>query len=270
MDDIWLHSDDEKSLQSCVSEVENVLAQLRLSLNSEKTVLFQSKDAGAVVQLVEVSGSAGGIDASLTPEQLLEDAEDAPPFKIGLAVSKMLTSGDFSSLSRFSSGGLSQFTHVADRLAKAFRVSGVWKRFADIYIEFARRHISSESLSVAAWAEMFPNNPNGELVKVHDFFSQLVDGKLQRLLIPLAAQRLVAWSSQLGPGRLTDVAALKTAQNQDDIFRLRGIGYAALKAGMSKDSVGAAIAEAGDEVIEGFLKEKNFEAPLLSERFQSE
>ncbi len=270
MDDIWLHSNSEQELRSCVREIENLLAESRLSLNAEKTAVFLSKDADTMVQLVDEYEEEDE-DANLTLKDLLNRAEGAPApgFHIGFEVSKILARGDFSSLAEISSGDLSQFTYVASALAKLLRRSGEWKRLSDPYLEFASGHISGESLSVAAWAEMFPNYPENELGKVQLFFSQKILDDPQRLLTPLAAQRLAAWSQRFGAGNLEN-GALKIFQQQDDLFRLRGVGFAALQLGVLKADIAQVFAQVDEGVTDAFLKERNFEAPALSRRFAAE
>jgi hypothetical protein len=272
MDDIWLHSDNEGDLRSCLAEVEVVLAQSRLSLNSEKTSLFQSANADRFVQLVDVYEEDEEADPSITLSELLERtarSEGAPAFHVGLEVAKILSKKDFSSLAAVASDDFLQFNYLAGRLAKAFRISGDWKRFTDTFLEIARSKVSEENWSVAAWAEMFPNNPDRDVEKVHDFFSANVVDNLQRLLAPLAAQRLASWSSRFGLGRLPEIDWGEMF-HQRDVFSLRGICFATLKIGGLRDRVRAAITHTDDGIIGDFLKDMNFEPPALSARFQSE
>jgi hypothetical protein len=268
MDDIWLHSNNEKELRSCVTEIESALAQLRLSLNSEKTQVFKSEDAEAVVQLVDVYEENAEEDVAPTLRELLDEAEDAPPFRIGLEVAKLLGRKDFEPFRHISTDRWLRMGYLARSFAKAFRDSGEWKRFADTYIEFVHRHVSGENLTVASWAEMFPNNPEGEAQKVQELFSQHIVDDAQRILTPLAAQRLAAWRSRFGLGNLAELALLKTPADQSDIFRLRGIAFSALQAGISKDKVSAIAVQMDDDVIQHFLKDRNFEPPPTSARFQ--
>jgi hypothetical protein len=271
MDDIWLHSDSELALRTCVREIENLLADSRLSLNADKTEVFLSKDADKLVQLVDEYEEEEE-DAIVTLRDLLDRAEGAPPapgFHIGFEVSKILARGDFGSLAELSSGDLSQFTYVASALAKLLRRSGGWKRLSEPYLEFAKGHVSGESLAVAAWAEMFPNNPEDEVAKVQRFFSEKIINDPQRLLTPLAAQRLAAWSQRFGAGNLA-AGALKIFQEQDDLFRLRGVAFAALQLGGLQTDVAHAFDQVDDGVTNAFLKDSNFEAPALSRRFEAE
>ncbi|MEY2500623.1 MAG: hypothetical protein QOI07_957 [Verrucomicrobiota bacterium] len=272
MDDIWLHSDDELDLRTSVMELEIILAQSRLSLNSEKTAIFESKDAGRFVQLVDVYEEDED-DPNVTLSELLdriERADDAPAFHVGLEVAKILSRKDYSSLAQIPSAGFSQFNYVADRLARAFRVSGQWRRFTDPYLDLARTRVSGENLPVAAWAEMFPNRPAEGVNKVQEFFSKNLVDTLQRLVTPLAAQRLAAWSSRFGLGNLPHIDLLQTFKHDNDVFRLRGIAFATLGVDALKDKVAAAAPQIDEDISGEFLRDTNFAAPPLSPRFQSE
>jgi hypothetical protein len=266
MDDIWLHSNNENELRVCVAEVENILAQLRLSLNAEKSEIFASNDAKKYAQLVDVYEAVEEDEPRLSLKQLVDVT---PKFRIGLEVSKILATKNFSLLNGVPIDRWAEFSHLGTRLAKVFRVSGDWERFTDVYLDFVNRHVSAENLSVASWAEMFPNTPNVAVTKVHDYFSQHISGGTQRLLIPLAAQRLAAWSSQFGAGGLADINFGDPIDEPAHVFRLRGIAFAALPLEAAKNKAIAAINEANDEVISGFIKDKNFTVPLSS-RFQTE
>lgn len=270
MDDIWLHSDSETDLRSTVSEIESILAEARLSLNSDKTAIFLSTDAEQFVQLVDVYDEAD-TDANLTLTDLLDRTErihEPPAFHIGLEVSKLLKSNTFTALAQISPDEFRQYSYAADRLAKAFRASGDWKRFTTTYVALARTHVSEENLSVALWAEMFPNRPEDDVRQVQTFFSEHLVDALQRVVVPLAAQRLVAWSSQFGLGKLAEVD-LSAVLAFDDVFRLRGVCLALLNVAAAKEKVISAIDES-DHVVAEFLEHINFEPLALSERFKTE
>ncbi len=272
MDDIWLHSNNESSLSACVTEIEGILAQLRLSLNSEKTEVFESKDAGRIVQLVDTYGTYDDSE-SVSLSELLERTEGAPRFQIGLEVSKMLLHSDFSSLDHISIKNFSQISYLGDKLARPFRVSGNWKRFAGAYLDFTRRHQASENLSIASWGEMFPNDPTIAEKSVHDCFSNLIVNKSQRLLAPLAAQRLVAWHSKFGLGNLAGLDVLNQVRDQGDMFKLRALSFASLMASPSSSrraDIYSVINQTDDELTVAFLKDHQFSPPELSARFRSE
>ncbi|MGO8925421.1 MAG: RNA-directed DNA polymerase [Limisphaerales bacterium] len=270
MDDIWLHSNNKKDLESCLTEVEGLLAQLRLSLNAEKTEVFESQYADKFVQLVDIyEEEVEEEDPSLLLRQLLDRTEGAPGFHIGFEVSKILKIGDFRVLAEISPDEWLRMKHLGSRFARAFRVSGDWRRLADAYLDFARSHPSMENLSVVAWAEMFPNKPEGEVQKIQEFFSGHIGDEPQRLLTPLAAQRVAAWSSRFGPGKLADLEMLTAYREEDDVFRLRGVCLAALQAGIPKDLVIGALSRDDDNLVADYLKDRNYHAPALSARFQA-
>jgi hypothetical protein len=269
MDDIWLHSNSEAELRSTVSEVESILAEARLSLNSDKTAIFLSTEADQFVQLVDVYDEAD-TDANITLTDLLDRTErihEPPAFHIGLEISKLLKSNTFTALAQISTDEFQQYSYAADRLAKAFRASGDWKRFTATYVALARTHVSEENLSVALWAEMFPNRPEDDVGQVQAFFSENLVDTLQRVLVPLAAQRLVAWSSQFGLGKLAEVD-LSAVLGSDDLFRLRGVCLALLSVGAAKEKVVEAIRES-DHVVAEFLEHVDFQPLSLSARFKS-
>jgi hypothetical protein len=264
MDDIWLHSHDEGVLRACLKEVEYVLAEMGLGLNAEKTELFRADQADEVVNLVNVYEADEDDDPSLT----LEDLAAEPPFQISKKVGKLLKNKNFTSLDHIPEDRWMQFNYLSRALARGFRVSGNWKRFVDIYVDFARRHASAANLSVASWAEMFPNTPDPAVRKVQAIFSENVIKGPQRLLTPLASQRLVAWSSVLGPGGLTEFDFQQSAATSDTL-RARGVIFATLRLGVLKDKAMAAARET-DELTFQFLKDSGFAPPPLSPKFEAE
>jgi hypothetical protein len=116
---------------------------------------------------------------------------------------------------------------------------------------------------------MFPNVAQDEIWKVHSFFAEHITKGSQRLLIPLAAQRLAAWSSKYDPSALVDISFDKDFEEQARVFKVRGIAFAMLPIDAAKQKAVTAINEANDEVIAGFIKDKNFSVSLSS-RFESE
>ncbi len=266
MDDIWLHSDSEDELRNCVAEIENILSQMRLSLNSEKTEVFESKDAGKVVQLVQPYGEENAVPLDI----LLERTEGAPAFQIGLEVAKLLHRKEFDRLAKISSAHFSEIAHLGDRLAKAFRASGDWKRFAQTYLTFARRHVSAENVSVATWAEMFPNAAEAEVGGIQEYFSRQIVDVSQRLLTPLAAQRLVSWSTKFGAGSLAENSTFELQHIEEDAFRFRGLCFAGLKLKSIKDRIRNKVRGQADRLLADFLQDRDFQPPSLSNRFDSE
>jgi hypothetical protein len=262
MDDIWIHSDNERALRTCVKEIEDVLAETRLSLNAEKTEIFSSDQAEKVAHLVDVYEDAEDDNPTLS----LEDLAAEPPFQISKKVAKLLKNKNFTSLNEIPEDRWMEFSYISKVLAKGFRVSGDWKRFVDTYIVFVHTHVSEGNLSVASWGEMFPNKADEAVRKIRDlFFENIVEGD-RRLLTPLAAQRLVAWSDHFGPSGLTDFNFDQT-DGSADMFSLRGVSFATLQLrGLKEKTAKAAL----DPVTASFLKDTSFEAPPLSARFTSE
>ena len=159
-----------------------------------------------------------------------------------------------------------EFSYVSKALAKGFRISGDWKRFVNTYIGFVRTHISEGNLSVASWGEMFPNKADEAVRKIRDLFLESIVEGQRRLLAPLAAQRLVAWSDHFGPGGLTDFK-FDQIDPSADMLTLRGVSFAFLQLpGLKEKAAKVAL----DEVTASFLKDTSFESPPLSPRFKSE
>ena len=258
MDDIWLHSNDEQVLVRALTEIEGILSETRLSLNAQKTEIFLSDQAEKTVHLVDAYDTE---DSPLSLRDLTED----PPFQVGKKVQRLLKQKDFTSLKDIPTNRWLEFGHLARRLAKGFRISGEWRRFTDVYVDFARSHRSAENLTVASWGEMFPNTAAHGMQEIHNLFAKnLIDGTL-RLLTPLAAQRLVAWHPKFKDN------AFESVQSSDlsDPIRVRGIAFAALSL-KTLSEIGKKVSAEADELTAQFLKDRQFKAPKLSARFDQE
>lgn len=270
MDDIWLHSDSEETLRAAVLEIENIIGELGLSLNSEKTAIVESEKSNKIVRLVDVYEEREE-EPDLALLKLLEGAEqmnEPPAFQIGFEVARLINQKRFHHLSQLSSLDLSRFNYAADRVAKALRLSGDWRRFVYAYVDVAKTHVSQDDLSIARWGEMFPSQPQNDIRVVHSFFAERLLHGLQRVTIPLAAQRLVAWSGHFGLGSI-DPSDLCPLLDCDDLFRVRGVCFAMLKSRHLRDTAKMAI-ESFDDLTLEFLRERDFQPPELSDRFRTQ
>jgi hypothetical protein len=262
MDDIWIYNNNESALRTCISEIEELLGPLRLSLNAEKTQIDPDKVVSPDVYDQDDEGD--------TLEQLLSNIEGAPSPMVSHQVSKLIQGKKFLWFDSYKPKDFLQISHRANQLARGFRASGNWKRFTQTYLTFARQRVSRENLSVAGWGEMFPNAPTPEAESVQKYFVSMLCDDSQRLLTPLAAQRVAAWRGLFKENVLSDVNALWKVAGSDDVFRLRGISFAALEAGSSKGGIVETFRETEDSLVAEFLADRNFSPPPLSSIFLSE
>jgi hypothetical protein len=260
MDDIWIHGDNEDELRSCVSELENLLSSLKLSLNAEKSLVFASAEADKLVQLVDVSAADSEDETDTTVDEVLINAEDVPPFWTRRKLFRLLKRPNPNIHTQFDPERFHEFTYLASTLAPLFRTTGDWKRFSNVYLKLANRCVSQENLTVVIWAAMFPSSPEHGIEPVRDYFIHNMFSEPLRLLTPLAAQRLTDWASW--------VDAISAPQNQEDQFRLRGVNYAALNIEGLSNSVSRITMELGDEVTHAFLKSRNFAPISVIKRFR--
>jgi hypothetical protein len=263
MDDIWIHGDNEKELQSVFSEVERLLGELGLGINPEKSRLFHGEEAKTEVQLVDYE-EAEEQEPTLPLKGL---NKDVPSFRLRLEVGRILRTQNFASLNEIPADGLSDFNEVASSLAKALRVSGTWKRFTEGYINFAQKRFSAEDVSVASWGEMFPNKPERETNKIHEFFSERLMNSSHRLLVPLAAQRISSWSAKYGSDVFSSTMALTLANDSASVFRARGLLFASLVLRTRRSKFVSLTTEASDEATRQFIRDRDMKPPQLSKRF---
>ncbi len=269
MDDIWIHCDNEKSLRKYVAEIEEILGLLRLSLNAEKTEILQGSDSSDIILIDDYESD----DESETLDQLLFDDEDAPSPIVNHKITMLIQERKFDWFDSFKPHEFSEIAHRGNQLARAFRISGNWKRLTETYLSYAKQHVSGENLSVAGWGEMFPNKPmqvDKGFREIHKYFVDQIFDNAQRLLTPLAAQRISAWGGIFKENVLSDGKALEKAASSCDIFRLRGLSYATLGGSFRKEKITAILDEVGDDFTRDFLTDRNFSPPPLSEKFQSE
>jgi len=271
MDDIWLHSDSERELQKCLVEVEQILKQAGLGLNSEKSGVFPAAQIKKVIpghSYLDNSDDDDADDDAVSLDDLLSATEGAP-FMIGREIRHLLRHQKFGLFNSIKPDQFTNIAHLGNPFSKAFRVSGDWTRFTDIYINFAQQHISSENLTIATWGEMFPNDPTSGLERIHGYFSAQIRDDTRRLLTPLAAQRVASWGSKFGAQVLLDNQTLKDVIELDDPFRLRGVCFAALSAGYPYQELIKTLMDAGDNYMTSFLA-THHSTPSLSRRFKSE
>lgn len=270
LDDIWVHSDSDTNLYDIVSEVGAILAQSRLSLNTAKTEVFEGRDDSRIIRVEDIYSQESGNQNRESLDSLLKETEGVPSFRIGWATSIMLSRHDFQQVERINPSHFSQLIPYSSQLAKLFKVSGVWRKFLDKYIDFANEHVADHDLPVVSWGEMFPNAAHTALAKVHDlYYDRLTSGK-QRLLSPLAAQKLTAWSASgaLAPDLISNI--LQDAGGSDDFLRTRGICFAMMHESIFRDKIGKSLREAGDETTWLYFNHLGTHAPKLSPRFSEE
>ena len=153
MDDIWLFGDDVGALRKSQVEIESVLWELGLAMNSAKTEVLEGDDLRGRARQREHSGVEAQLSNSAGEElsglQELLDRILSAPEQVGRTTYRFV-------LARVEQWGLAEFAralidiahrapHVADSLAHAFRRFGLWHEMAEWYLEYRDSHGSETS-----------------------------------------------------------------------------------------------------------------------------
>lgn len=254
LDDIWLHSDDENALRSCVKEIEGILEVSGLSLNSEKSEIFEGKDDERIVNIEDLyGGDDKDTDDGSGLDKLLEETEGAPQFVIGYKIAQLSAKRRQYVFANITPTSFQSISHLGNRFATFFRETGNWKKFTNSYVKYAKEHVSDENLSVASWGEMFPSESSPDLCIVREYFSNLNFSDSQRLLTPLAAKRIVSWGGE-NAFRMKDLSAFESCLESGDVFRIRGVAFASIDAGGEKREICTSIKNATDDISAKFLE----------------
>jgi hypothetical protein len=179
MDDLWLFGNDPGKLRRAQLDIESVLRELGLNLNSAKTDVLEGDRL--VTEAQQMAHSA--VDTALK-----EEPRDNAP--LNDLIDSLITSPEHASrtLVRFVSTRMRdhqefdrvhdlveqahRMPHAADHLARLFRHSGAWHDLDEWYEDYARGEWAMIPWSVAQLGTLFPADEYTE--RTTDYFAESI------------------------------------------------------------------------------------------------
>lgn len=231
MDDIWLFGDDAGALRRSQTEIEAILWDLGLAMNSAKTAILEGDDLRKRARQREHSGVeaqlavSGGNDVSGLAElvgRILEAPESTARTTYRFVLGRIEEHG-LVSMARELTAIAHRAPHAADSLADAFRRLGIWRDLVGWYLEY-RGSSWSRDLACAHFGRMFPSNdPSPHDDVIASFEEDCSTSDLARVTVALT--RLVAWDAGAARSIIRDAA-----RHADHALLRRAFALAALGA----------------------------------------
>jgi Reverse transcriptase (RNA-dependent DNA polymerase) len=252
MDDIWLFGEDEGALRKAQIEIEAVLLELGLVMNSAKTVILEGDDLQNRARQREHSGveaqlkNSGGDELSALLElvgRILAAPEQVDRTTYRFVLARVEEFG-LIDVARELAAVAHRAPHAADSLADAFRRLDLWRDMSDWYLEY-RRSPWLRNLACAHFGRMFPRTDalgDGRVVEALEEDCSTAD--LPRATVALT--RLVAWDA--GAAR---PVIREAARHLDHPLLRRSFALAAIAAGEER------------ALIRRLLRSHRENAPLL-------
>lgn len=260
MDDIWLFGKASGDLRKVQVALQDVMAELRLSMNLGKTDVLEG-DA-LVARARELEHSAvdedfrqdvpTGLPLNELIDRQLARPEHAARTTLRFVTTRMREHGVFDRVEDFANAA-ERLPHVADYLSRLFRDSERWRDMQGWFLDYWNSPWAAIDWSVAQFGTMFPSE-----VKVQDSIRTHLGEVLTRgtslALIPFSVQRLAAWDPDTARGVFREAA--KRANHP---FERRALALAALGAGEERGFVRSLLKEFEENVITlSMLEDRNF------------
>lgn len=199
MDDVWLFGDNEGSLRGAQIELEGLLREMGLNMNTGKTLLLEGEALMLEARRIDhsaVDEAIIGDEPSFEPlndliDKILEHPESASRTSISFASKRMRECRQFDRVREMAESTF-RMPHGADKLALLFRESGLWKELAASYVGYCTSPWMGNKWPAAQLGTMFPRDePIPEMV---DYFeAALVSGSPTLEVMAVAADRLASW-----------------------------------------------------------------------------
>lgn len=261
MDDIWLFGSSEDALWSTVSEIESLLDDQGLGLNSSKTELLEAESAVSNVFHFPSGDEEVDSEAMVNQlEDLLDRIDEAPRSALSYLTRFRGKGADHidEQLSKtFTQASLDEFEVSADHVATFLQRADGWKQKVDWYRRHVNRHVAAESWTVPTWGRMFPvcAEPSAEQQAVSNLFVDRFEHGIQRSLVPLAAHRLANWHVTNAKDVLMEFLSEESFSPHQ--FSIRAACFAALTCGVAKKDIRAIAANAPEPMLLEMIKNAN-------------
>ena len=165
MDDIWLFGRNPDRLRQAQLDLQGVLRDLGLEMNSGKTDVLEDDELVEALQHLERSAVDKGLASSPRLEQplnelldeLVTDPEHADRTTIAFATTRMRTHKLFARVDEFADRA-NRMPHGADHLARLFRDSGMYRDLGSWYADYANSRWGKVDWAVAQLGTMFPSS----------------------------------------------------------------------------------------------------------------
>jgi hypothetical protein len=199
MDDIWLFASEASYCRRVQIELQDILRDLGLNVNSSKTDVLEGADLIHEVLELEQSGVDSAIGQNdLGPlddllGRLLLRPEKASRTALRFAVSRMRDQEVYNRADDLLNAA-NRMPHAADVLAPLFSDVFTTGALIDWLLEYVDSNWSTHEWSVAAYARMIPSTHKARK-QLRDYFSErIADSNTSLPLLGVAAQRLSIWS----------------------------------------------------------------------------
>lgn len=236
MDDLWVFADSDAELRNVTNVAEDVLAQLLLTLNPEKTRIIETSDEATTLATLDASALDSELKATTPNEgtvltkfkQLLDEAENVSRADISFLTRKSFAYDLQPILKKLQlETELSHLAHAADIIARAWCRQRSWPANAEWYAGKLKSITAASDWEAIAWAEMFPRDAQRrtEVNSVDLQFSRTLEAPFQTLLIPIAAHFHTQWDINSSA-----IDRLKAAADKvTGAFEIRALAWALLK-----------------------------------------
>jgi hypothetical protein len=238
MDDISLFSNSERDLSEAAREIDCLLRDTGLRVNSAKTRFAEGPEMRVRAAELRNELAGAGADGDRLDAIFLrwfsEELPQRASVGFGLKEARHRSRDQVAARLLEEGPGMEKLAPSATYVASAIRRGGLWQKHEERFLNYARRHIAPPDATTQAWEQMFPREFADSLLKLAEL---RVEEGYQTAFLPACCDR-VALALRSRNAQELLVESLRAATRP---FEARALAFGAFGAGVSGSEISRAL-----------------------------